>query len=76
MVRSLVGAVLAVGEGRRDLGWIEGLLREKSRSSSILVAPAHGLSLVRVDYPEDADLAARNQITRDVRTVPGGCCGD
>lgn len=76
MVRSLVGAVLAVGEGRRDLSWIEGLLREKSRSSSILVAPAHGLSLMRVDYPADADLAARNQITRDVRTVPGGCCGD
>ncbi|WP_193384875.1 tRNA pseudouridine(38-40) synthase TruA [Rhodococcus opacus] len=76
MVRSLVGAVLAVGEGRRDLDWIEGLLRETSRSSSILVAPAHGLCLVRVDYPEAADLAARNRITRDVRTVPGGCCGD
>ncbi|TQC46866.1 tRNA pseudouridine(38-40) synthase TruA [Rhodococcus sp. WS4] len=76
MVRSLVGAVLAVGEGRRDLDWIDGLLRETSRASSILVAPAHGLCLVRVDYPEDADLAARNRITRDVRTVPGGCCGD
>ncbi|AOW92098.1 tRNA pseudouridine(38-40) synthase TruA [Rhodococcus sp. WMMA185] len=76
MVRSLVGAVLAVGEGRRDVRWIEDLLRETSRSSSILVAPAHGLSLVRVDYPADTDLEARNQITRDVRTVPERCCGE
>ncbi|QTJ68857.1 tRNA pseudouridine(38-40) synthase TruA [Rhodococcus sp. ZPP] len=76
MVRSLVGAVLAVGEGRRDLGWVDELLRERSRASSILVAPAHGLSLVRVDYPDDADLAARNDITRDIRTLPEGCCGD
>ncbi len=76
MVRSLVGAVLAVGEGRRDLGWVDELLRERSRASSILVAPAHGLSLVRVDYPDDADLAARNEVTRDIRTLPEGCCGD
>ncbi|AWK75693.1 tRNA pseudouridine(38-40) synthase TruA [Rhodococcus oxybenzonivorans] len=76
MVRSLVGAVLAVGEGRRDLGWVDELLRERSRASSILVAPAHGLSLVRVDYPDDADLAARKDITRDIRTLPEGCCGD
>ena len=76
MVRSLVGAVLAVGEGRRDLGWVDELLRERSRASSILVAPAHGLSLVRVDYPDDAGLAARNEVTRDIRTLPEGCCGD
>ncbi|MFZ2177085.1 MAG: tRNA pseudouridine(38-40) synthase TruA [Rhodococcus sp. (in: high G+C Gram-positive bacteria)] len=76
MVRSLVGAVLAVGEGRRDLAWVDHLLSQKSRSSSILVAPAHGLTLVRVDYPDADELAARNAITRDVRSVPGGCCGD
>lgn len=76
MVRSLVGAILAVGEGRRTVDWVSELLVEKSRSSSILVAPAHGLSLVRVDYPDDSELAARNMTTRDVRTVPGGCCGD
>ncbi|MFD4366126.1 tRNA pseudouridine(38-40) synthase TruA [Rhodococcus sp. NPDC058521] len=74
MVRSLVGAVLAVGEGRREVSWIEQLLRESSRSSSILVAPAHGLSLVQVDYPSDDELAARNVTTRDVRTLGNGCC--
>ncbi|NLE79265.1 MAG: tRNA pseudouridine(38-40) synthase TruA [Rhodococcus sp.] len=75
MVRSLVGAILTVGEGRRTISWIDDLLQESSRSSSILVAPAHGLSLVQVDYPSDEDLAARNVTTRDIRQLPGpGCC--
>ena len=73
MVRSLVGAVIAVGEGRRTPDWVAGLLSERQRSSSVTVAPAHGLSLVRVDYPADDELAARNLTTREVRTVPG-CC--
>jgi tRNA pseudouridine38-40 synthase len=33
------------------------------------VAPAHGLSLVRIDYPADDDLAARSAITRNLRTA-------
>ncbi|MFC4604691.1 tRNA pseudouridine(38-40) synthase TruA [Rhodococcus kronopolitis] len=76
MVRSLVGAMIAVGEGRRTPEWTIALLQERSRSSSVLVAPAHGLSLVAVDYPPNEELAARNAATREVRTVPGGCCGD
>nr|WP_307817497.1 tRNA pseudouridine(38-40) synthase TruA [Nocardia acididurans] len=77
MVRSLVGGVLAVGEGRRTPEWIGGLLHERERSSAVTVAPAHGLSLIAVDYPADADLAARNAETREVRTVPAAedCCG-
>ncbi|BDT94316.1 tRNA pseudouridine synthase A [Nocardia sputorum] len=79
MVRSLVGAVLAVGEGRRTPEWVSDLLRETERSSSVTVAPAHGLSLIGVDYPADEELAARNAQTREMRSVPvagGGCCGD
>ncbi|SLI59850.1 pseudouridine synthase [Mycobacteroides abscessus subsp. abscessus] len=78
MVRSLVGAVLAVGEGRRSPEWVAGLLRETQRSSSVTVAPAHGLSLVAVDYPADDELAARNVQTREMRSAPAveGCCGE
>ncbi|WP_305092348.1 tRNA pseudouridine(38-40) synthase TruA [Prescottella sp. R16] len=78
MVRSLVGAALAVGEGRRTVDWMSGLLAERERASAVAVAPAHGLSLVRVDYPADADLEARNIATREVRSAidpAGGCCG-
>ncbi|SFO97322.1 tRNA pseudouridine38-40 synthase [Geodermatophilus dictyosporus] len=64
MVRSLVGALLAVGEGRRAPGWPAGLLTRRERAGDVLVAPPGGLTLVRVDYPPDADLAARAQVTR------------
>ncbi|MCX5043957.1 tRNA pseudouridine(38-40) synthase TruA [Aldersonia sp. NBC_00410] len=78
MVRSLVGAVLAVGEGRRTVDWVGGLLDERVRSSSVPVAPAHGLSLVAVDYPEYSLLAARNAETRSLRgesEIERSCCG-
>ncbi len=67
MVRSLVGALLAVGEGRRDPAWPEQLLAKRERASSVAVAPAHGLTLVQVDYPGDEQLAARAQVTRRMR---------
>jgi tRNA pseudouridine38-40 synthase len=64
MVRSLVGALLAVGEGRRPPEWPGGLLSRSERASDVPVAPAHGLTLVRVDYPSDDDLADRALVTR------------
>ena len=69
MVRSLVGALLAVGEGRLPVDWPASLLRATERPSTIAVAPAHGLSLVRIDYPADEDLAARSAITKNLRTA-------
>ncbi len=67
MVRSLVGALLDVGRGRRGVDWPGGLLARGERASEVAVAPAHGLSLVAVDYPADAQLAARASTTRRVR---------
>ena len=74
MVRSLVGAVLAVGEGRREPDWCAGLLNASCRSSDFATAPARGLTLVGVDYPPDADLAGRAAVTRDLRDL-GGTAG-
>jgi tRNA pseudouridine38-40 synthase len=68
MVRSLVGALLAVGEGRRPPEWPGGLLSRVERSSEVPVAPAHGLTLLRVDYPSDDELAARSSVTRARRS--------
>ena len=69
MVRSLVGALLAVGEGRRESRWCAELLTSTRRSSDFSTAPARGLTLVGVDYPPDADLEARIRVTRDVRSA-------
>lgn len=69
MVRSLIGALLAVGEGRREIGWCAELLTQTHRSSDFAAAPARGLTLIGVDYPPDDELAERAGITRDVRTL-------
>jgi tRNA pseudouridine38-40 synthase len=67
MVRSLVGALTAVGEGRRPVHWPAQLLELDHRANGVAVAPAHGLTLVRVDYPPDGEMAARDAVTRTVR---------
>jgi len=67
MVRSLMGALLAVGEGRKPVRWPRSLLAATERDSSVTVVPPHGLVLVGVDYPDDAELAARAAVTRNLR---------
>lgn len=69
MVRGLVGAVLAVGEGRRDIDWLAAIAGGSERSQAIAVAPAHGLTLEHVTYPDDAELASRAEATRARRTA-------
>ena len=65
MVRSLVGAQLFVGDGRRPAAWPAGLLSRRVRADEVTVAPAHGLALVEVEYPADpADLRLRSELTR------------
>ena len=53
MVRALVGTLLEVGEGRRDAGSMHELLAAKDRTLAGPNAPACGLELARVDYPEE-----------------------
>ena len=70
MVRALVGASLAVGEGRRPVDWPAAVLAARRRDPAVTVAPAHGLTLEEVRYPPDDDLAARAAAARNVRTLP------
>lgn len=69
MVRALVAASLAVGEGRREVGWLESLLDGSWGDMTEALAPPHGLTLEGVDYPPDAELAARAEQTRARRTA-------
>lgn len=75
MVRALVGAAVAVGDGRRDVGWPARVLAAGVRDPAVAVVGPRGLTLEEVTYPADADLAARARQARAVRTlgVPG-CC--
>lgn len=64
MVRSLVGAMLAVGDGREQPSWPASMLGATERCSCVTVAPAHGLTLVEVRYPPAPELAERAEGTR------------
>jgi len=50
MVRSLVGTLAVVGEGKMDAGSMPDVLAARSRAAAGPVAPPQGLTLVRVSY--------------------------
>lgn len=70
MVRSLVGALLLAGDGRRETDWPASVLASRVRDGRAPVAPANGLTLVEVRYPSARRLAARARVTRRARTHP------
>jgi len=67
MVRALVGSMIPVGDGRREIDWPGAVLKTRTRDSAVAVVPAHGLTLEEVRYPADDELAARALQARQVR---------
>ena len=72
MVRSLVGVVVPVGEGRRPVSWPLEVLTAARRDAAVVVMPPHGLSLEEVAYPGEDELALRARETRARRPALGG----
>ena len=52
MVRMLVGSMIEVSRGKWDLGHFAGLLSQPDRQAQAVTAPAKGLALMQVRYPE------------------------
>ena len=69
MVRALVGACVAVGEGVLGLADPVALREAGERTSAFKVMPAKGLVLTEVGYPADGELAARADQTRGRRSL-------
>lgn len=57
MVRALVGSLVAVGDGRRPVGWPAEVLAGRRRHSAVTVLQARGLTLEQVAYPAREELA-------------------
>jgi tRNA pseudouridine38-40 synthase len=75
MVRTLVGALVAVGEGRREAEWPGEQLRRGVRDGAVTMLHAHGLTLEEVRYPPDGELATRAATTRRLRAPAEGGVG-
>lgn len=52
MVRVIVGTLVEVGAGRQDPAWVSRALEARSRAAAGPTAPAHGLTLWSVRYPD------------------------
>ncbi len=58
MVRNIVGSLASIGFGERPATWLKDLLDSRDRRNGGIAAPAHGLTLIHVEYPEKFGLAA------------------
>jgi len=52
MVRNIVGTLLPVGAGEQPLGYVDAALAARDRDAAGITAPADGLYMVSVRYPE------------------------
>ncbi len=53
MVRAIVGTLLNVGQGKITVAQVEEIINSKSRKKAGAAAPAQGLFLTKVVYPQD-----------------------
>ena len=58
MVRNIMGVLMAIGAGEKAVEWVNNVLEARDRRAGGVTAPANGLYLTRVNYPEEFDLPA------------------
>ncbi|MEN9962829.1 MAG: hypothetical protein RIS66_1242, partial [Actinomycetota bacterium] len=69
MVRSIVGALIAAGEGKASPDDVAEKLAKRTRVGSYKVQPAQGLTLIEIGYPADDELEAQAERARNMRTL-------
>jgi tRNA pseudouridine38-40 synthase len=57
-VRNLVGTLVAVGRGEAGADWGRQLIAGRDRTAAAMTAPAQGLTLEAVAYPQSFGLPA------------------
>ncbi|MFW6309656.1 MAG: hypothetical protein ACOC1D_01025 [Prolixibacteraceae bacterium] len=52
MVRAIVGTLLEIGRGKMSIDEFRAVIEKKDRGAAGASAPAHGLFLTHIEYPE------------------------
>lgn len=66
MVRNIAGVLMTIGDGDRPVEWAQEVLERRDRTQAGVTAPAEGLYLLAVRYPERFGLPATTE------AIPGG----
>lgn len=66
MVRNIAGVLMTIGAGDRPVEWAQEVLERRDRTQAGVTAPAEGLYLLAVRYPERFGLPATTE------SMPGG----
>lgn len=69
MVRTLIASLALVGEGKKDLAWLQSRLDEPIRDSQVRLASPRGLALAQIEYPAQELYAVQAQQTRAMREL-------
>ena len=70
MVRNIAGLLVRIGQGEKDPDWAEEVLLSCDRTKGGIAAPAHGLTLVNVDYPKEFGLPKDNRGQQEIGDGP------
>ncbi len=73
MVRNLMGCLVMVGSGVRDVDWLRGVLASRNRALAAPTFSPDGLYFLTALYDEELDLPRR---TPAFDALPGGLVGD
>jgi tRNA pseudouridine38-40 synthase len=68
MVRALVGALIAVGEGKLTASELSAIQKKAARTSSFKVVGSKGLTLMAISYPAVSGLAKQAEKARNIRS--------
>jgi tRNA pseudouridine38-40 synthase len=69
MIRSLVGSIMAVADGRLSIQDLIHVQKSGKRANKFKTIDAKGLSLESIDYPDPADYAKQANLNRVMREI-------
>jgi tRNA pseudouridine38-40 synthase len=70
MVRNIAGLLMVIGEGKQEPIWAREVLKNCDRRVAAVTAPAHGLYLTRVYYPDRYNLPGNAHFGSQISSCP------